>query len=564
MRKAAYAVDELFALSHRFGAAEAKQKQKLLEDIAALDRLSARRIILLHDTLYFMRAYPDNGAVLNAVHGGIAALRDIVDTYTGGDARHHAFENTGLPGSCNTYEYSYAVLLRLVKMFPGCLEIDWDGVEDQSVLGDALMLTTAAAEERGLEDEYVTLQEWLQVCKSRPSQTDLEVLLQLFRRSTLSAYQQEHAFENCELPVVYDLRTPRSGRCEVGVTPDSVVFQKRPIAKERFPLRSEILRPLTSHSRLSRAAGRQMIDVALTALCSRNLEIHSLVYANPEDVIAVDCGRGLQVVLAGVVPEFRSALESNLFFMILKNGVPIAYGPASIFLGCCEMGINLFSEFRGGEIRYIYAQFMRVLYHVAKVQYFFLVSYGMGEGNPEALKSGAFWFYRKLGFRASNPDVESLARQEEAIMRRKPGHRSSMKTLRALSYTDAYFDLSGGACKPLDFAAIGRAVSRCISTRFDGDRRRAGVTSARAVVRDLEIADIATWTADEKRGMQQLAPVICLLRGFGSWPARDKRPVVRMVRAKGGRSELDYIDAVSRVPRLANELRELGSREAAG
>ena len=66
----------------------------------------------------------------------------------------------------------------------------------------------------------------------------------------------------------------------------------------------------------------------------------------PADVCLVDCGRGLQVLLAGVLPPRRAPLEALFFFLILKNGVPIAYGPASSFLGCCEMGINLFPEFR--------------------------------------------------------------------------------------------------------------------------------------------------------------------------------------------------------------------------
>jgi len=356
------------------------------------------------------------------------------------------------------------------------------------------------------------------------------------------------------LPIAYHLSTPGSGRCEVGVIPETVHFQKRPITRGRFPLRAKIVQPLSGRRVLSPAAGRRMLDMALAALCSRNLEIYPLIYANPADVNVVECGRGVRVVLAGVLPEFRFALESILFFTILKNGVPIAYGPANIFSGCCEMGINLFPEFRGGEIRYIYAQFMRTLYHVAHVRYFFLVSYGMGEGNPEALRSGAFWFYRKLGFRASNPEVEALARKEEAIMRRRSRYRSPLKILRQLSYTDAYFDLSGGTCQPLHIGSLGRAVSRTITARFDGDRPRAERACARDLVRRLEIRDHATWTPSEKTALQRLAPLLCLPAELESWPQRDKRKLARLLRAKGGRSELDYIDQVAQLPRLEEVL----------
>ncbi|MDH3197520.1 MAG: hypothetical protein OEO21_04695, partial [Candidatus Krumholzibacteria bacterium] len=290
--------------------------------------------------------------------------------------------------------------------------------------------------------------------------------------------------------------------------------------------------------------------------------IYPLIYANPADVNVVECERGVQVVLAGVLPEFRFALESILFFTILKNGVPIAYGPANIFQGRCEMGINLFPEFRGGEIRHIYAQFMRTLYHVAHVRYFFIVSYGMGEGNPEALRSGAFWFYRKLGFRASNPDVETLARKEEAIMRRNPRHRSPLRTLRELSYTDAYFDLSGGTRKPLAIGSLGRAVSRYITARFNGDRQLAERKCTRDLVRQLDIHDYATWTPAEKNALKRLAPLLCLPAELASWPQRDKRKLARLLKAKGGRSELDYIDHVARLPRLEKVLVELACNDS--
>jgi hypothetical protein len=559
MPRSPHPVEELFALCRRFGAAEAGRKALLLETVTSLTSLSAKRIRLLHDTLYFMRAYPDNAHVLGAVVNAIAGLRSLVDTYTGGDAHHHAFANTGIPGSSNTYEFSYAVLLRLVELFPGALEVDWNEVTDKSVLGNALILTLAAGEVRGLEDEYVSFREWLRDCKSHEAETDLETVLRMFRKSTLDPRQQEHAFETCALPIVYDLIAPGSGRCEVGLMPETVFYQKQPIARERFPLRPKIIRPLSGQTLLERRVGRRMIDMALAALCSRNLEIHPLIYANPADVTVIDCNRGVQVVLVGVVPEFRPALESNLYFMILKNGVPIAYGPACIFDGCCEMGINLFPEFRGGEIRYIYAQFMRALYHAAHVRYFFLVSYGMGEGNPEALKSGAFWFYRKLGFRATEPDVEALARKEEAIMRRRPAYRSSLATLRELSYTNAYFDLSDGSCKPLDFGSVGRAVSRFMTDRFKGDRRRAERVTARELTDALGISDYAGWAPAERVALQRLAPLLSLTDALTSWPNADKPKLARLLRAKGARSELDYISHVAWLPRFAKAIGELSS-----
>jgi hypothetical protein len=557
--KTDHPIDELAALSRKFGPEVAIEKDRLLREIDPLKRLSARRIKLLHDTLYFTRAYPDNEAILRATVSLTARLRKTVEDHTGGNSGYPAFVNTGLPGSQNTHSYSYGVLHRLVEIFPGSLDIDWEQITYEPTFVDALNMAVLPSESRGLEDEFRGLREWLQDCKSDPQQTDLEIVLKLFSQSRLDPKQRVHVFETCEYPVIYRLNHPGSARSEIAVSPDTAYFQTRSFSDTRFPLRPKIVEPLKSCHRLKTKGGRRILDMSLVALCSRNLEIHPLIYAIPDDVVTTQCGRGIEVVFAGMNPEFRSVVESDFFFLILKNGVPIAYGPASVFLGCCEMGINLFSEFRGGEIRYIYAQFMRALYHLADVRYFFLTSYGMGDGNPEALRSGAFWFYRKLGFRAANPDVEALAREEKRMMRRIRGYRSSMSTLRELSLTDAYFDLSSGTCTPISFEALGLAVTRNITNDYGGNRTRAERSCVRELTRSLGIRNFAKWSSAEKAALSRLAPILVQITGLAEWPVGEKRSLAAAIRAKGGRSEFDYIEQLRGVPRLAEALHTVAS-----
>jgi hypothetical protein len=557
--KTVHPIDRLTAVSRSFGAKAAREKLAALAGIAQLERHGSRRLVELRDTLYFMRAYPDNEDVLHAATELSLSLRSIVSKQTGSDPDYPALVNTGLPGTCNRHIYSYEVLRRMVEVFPGCFEIDWPEISYEPTFVDALNLTVLPGESRGLEDEYLGLCDWLQRCKTNPAQTDLETVLRLFGKSSLSPRHQVHVFESCEYPVVYHLREPGSARCEVGLPVDRPHYQTAPFSQARFPLKTKIVNPLERHRKTEPAEGRRLIDLSLAALCSRNLEIHPLIYANPDDVLIAEVGRGLQVLLAGIRPRFRSVVETDFFFLILKNGLPISYGPASVFLGCCEMGINLFPEFRGGEIRFIYSQFMRVLYHVASVRYFFLTSYGMGDGNPEALKSGAFWFYRKLGFRATNPDVEALAREEEAIMRRKRGHRSSLATLRELSLTDAYFDLSGGACVPVNFENLSHAVTRFVRDEFGGDKHKAERAAIGRLLQLLDIRDLGAWSPTERAAFRRCAPVMVLLPGLTDWPVKEKRELAAAIRAKGGQSQFDYIRRVNRVRRLQEGLLEVAN-----
>jgi len=516
-------VHALQALSRTFGKTAAWRKGRLLREIAKTKRFRARDLLVLHDTLDFMRAYPDDAALRRSVLDQAVRLREHA-----GPAR---LRNTGFPGSSNSYAYSYGVLQQMVRIVPGCLEVDWEEVEDEQPLLDALELLVTPGENQGLEDIRITLREWLDRCKADSGRTDLEFLLDLFDRSPLPPQARVHLFEKCDLPVRYDLRVPGTGRGEVSWPAGTIHYQKRDIARDRFPLAPRIRRPIGTLETLDGPTGAALVGRSLAALCSRNLEIYPLIYANSRDVSYARCGRGLHLALVGVQPEFRSPLESLYFFLLLKNGVPVAYGPASVFAGCCEMGINLFPEFRGGEIRYLYAQLMRALHHHLGVEYFFLTSYGMGEGNEDAIRSGAFWFYRKLGFLAANPEVEALARTEEARMRAEPGYRSSRRMLRRLAPTAAYLDLSQGRRVPVDFGKLGILQSLFLTEEFGGDRARGEAQCAARIARLLKVPRDA-------RATRSLAPLLCMIPGVARWRARDRARLARALKAKDARSEV--------------------------
>jgi hypothetical protein len=174
----------------------------------------------------------------------------------------------------------------------------------------------------------------------------------------------------------------------------------------------------------------------------------------------------------------------------------------------------------------------------------------MGDGNPEALKSGAFWFYRKLGFKAANADVEALARDEEATMRRRPGYRSSLATLRELSLTDAFFDLSRGTRRPVNFEHVGHAVSRFVRDEFLGNRSRARRESILRLTELLDIRDYRSWKPDEKAALRRMAPALVLLPGLADWSAGNRRALAGAIRAKGGPGEFEYIKRVNEIEPL--------------
>ncbi len=550
------AIRELAKASGSFGPEPAGTKRRLLREIESRSRHSARGLRVLHDVLCFLRAYPDDARVLRAVESVIAKLPVWLEV-AGIDGASSALADTGFPGAVNHGELSLPLLRRMTRRIPGCFEIDWDEVEDDEHLLNALSLLVTSVECQALDDIGLDLTDWFE--SSRPSgcRTDLEFLLDLFERGTLEPTTRDLVFEDLRLPLRYALSERGAGRAEIVWPVDRVCYQRKALDRKRWPLAATIRRPFARVEGVGPSVGEELIHLAQRNLCARGLEIRTLSYANERDVTILDCGRGLRIALIGVVSRYRDPLESHYSCFVLKNGVPIAYGPSTVSLGCCEMGLNLFPEFRGAEIRFLYPQFMRAIHQVLGARYFFLTPYGMGEENPAAIRTGAFWFYRKLGFLPTNPEVEELAREEEERMRREPGYRSGPRELRRLSHTSAYLDLSEGECRPLDLGKIGLLQSRFLAERFDGDRPRAVQTCVRRLARLLGRKGVSRLPEGERRAWEILAPLLAMIPGLEHWSSSDKRALERILRRKGGVSERDVDRLLCAHGSLCSSLRDL-------
>ncbi len=529
---------ELESLINLFGKEAAERKKTILSELSQTHELPLKVLSRLNDMLCFMKAYPDNPAVLRSVCSLASSLREKCAAHNL-EGETPALENEGFPGAINRNEYSLPWIAKLARRWPSCFEIDWEEFEweGQNRLLNALGLLTTPAECQGLDDISIDLCDWFRDGRAQSHKTDLDFLLDLFSGSELQPQVRDYVFESCQIPIRYQLETPGTGRCEINWPTRSVHYQRKPLDRSRIDCSRIIKRPFAQKNHLSVKFGADLIDCAQRALSARNLEIRTLTYGNPRDVTLVDCGRGLTVALVGVIPHYRDPLECHYFCFLMKNGTPIAYGPGTVSMGCCEIGLNLFPEFRGAEVRFLYPQLMRSLYQIIGARYFFLTPYGMGENNAAAIKTGAFWFYRKLGFKADNAKVEELALQEELRMKAEPGYRSDKKMLRRLSHTSAYFDLSDGSVAPINLGAIGLQQSRFIAAEYAGDRQRAVSSSILQVRKKLGAGSLDKLGDDERRGWQVLAPILAAIPDLESWSKKDKILALRIIKAKGGPSE---------------------------
>jgi len=129
--------------------------------------------------------------------------------------------------------------------------------------------------------------------------------------------------------------------------------------------------------------------------------------------------------------------------MFFKNGVPAGYVEVLSLCERAEVGFNLYYTFREGESAWLYARLLRLFHQVLGVTCFSVDPYQIGHENAEAVDSGAFWFYRKLGFRPTSPEVVRLVAREESRMQKTPGYRSSKRTLEKLADGHLLYEISG-------------------------------------------------------------------------------------------------------------------------
>jgi hypothetical protein len=188
--------------------------------------------------------------------------------------------------------------------------------------------------------------------------------------------------------------------------------------------------------------------------------------------------------------------------------------------------------------------------------------YQIGLDNEEAIKSGAFWFYRKLGFRPGRPELARITEREEQKMAATPGYRTPARTLRRLATGHMFLELPGterGVWDRFRVRHIGFAVQRRMAGRWAGDADKMRAGSVASVWRTLALR-AGAWSGPARKALEALAPMLALVPDLDRWSVDQKRALARIVHAKAGATEVDYLRLLRRHRKLRAVIVRLGSR----
>jgi hypothetical protein len=583
---------ELEAYRYRFGTREAARVVMLLNRLEAARFPDPPSLIRFHEALMFLRAFPHSPSVLRKTESLLNNFWKKVVALRKSGANMDAFdplEVSGIAGTTMEDTLSFDLANWLTRRLPGKVEIAWDHYDPGRELGTIGPRFLPLLEDDAQVEADTPWRRWLETAAGKKG-PDPAWLVQRFSDLPLPPAQKAELYESLRVPLRWHLgnsrvsrtrnlssrlstqnlssRATRRERSDRGESRD-LVFPARRVFYHEGPLisRSEVSlarelskRPPTL-TKLSRRQGETIIDTIREVMLVRYRELYGTTLGDPSSVVRADVGRGVSIYLWNLPPERRLPLRAYVAGFTLKNGVPINYIEA---IGLCEwmeVGFNTFYTFRGGEVGWIYAQVLRCLCHLMGTTCISVYPYQLGHDNEEAIESGAFWFYRKLGFRPGRADLQRLVEHEELKIAANRNYRTPARTLKRLAAGHVFYDLPGsevGAWNTFSTRNIALRVNRRMAKQFDGDSGLIRRESVRAVARVLGL-NPSSWTSLEQTSLGNFALVLALIPELSSWTNAQRQAVAQLIRAKSKPDEMRYLHLTQQHDRLREALLKLGS-----
>jgi hypothetical protein len=422
-------LDRLEAAKRQFGSHASLEK--LLGSLGRRRFRDAQSLIRFHEALLFFRAYPANVRILRLADRLLVSFPDRIGTDL---APFEEPDVSGISGTALSAVFTYEMARWLARHHPNSIDIDWKG-SDASLLGPLLSRLHPPFAEDALVEANIPYLDWFRAAKGNVKASDLRWLISRLDKVPLPENVLSDLYAHAELALRWNLDNLPTTRTNLRL-PGVRRFFYHPdplLRRADVSLDAELKSPPLAIAKLSRRRGEQMLDLARETSAMRFRELHGFTYGDPSEVNRVELGRGVAVFVSSVLPDHRLPVRVYHAGLIFKNGVPIGYVETLTFKKQMEVGFNLYYTFREGETAWLYARLLRLFHQLLGVTLFTVDPYQLGLHNEEAIESGAFWFYRKLGFRPADARVAKLLATEEKRLRAQPNYRTAARILRRLA-----------------------------------------------------------------------------------------------------------------------------------
>lgn len=556
-------LDRLENARRHFGPGQHQQIEALLERIWKKRFKNAETLISYHESLLFLEAYPQSAHIRQLVERELSSFVKRVEYLETIDADDLSDldepEVSGIGGRSVSDTFSYYIVRWLAERHPAQIAFDWDWFEGENRLGATWPRFMPLLEEDAEVEANVPYRAWLRNAKGRAK--EVAWLIGRFESLPLSDKERAELYNSLQLFVRW---TPSLGATRTGMNlrVPKIFYHRQPLIRRRdVSLSEEISATSPALKRLPAERGEAILDMARAASTIRYRELYGFTHGDARRVYRADLGRGVELFLTTAPPGARLPLRAYHAAMIFKNGVPVGYFEGLSLFERMESGFNLYYSFRDGETAWIYARTLNVFHKFLGVTTFALDPYQIGHENEEGIESGAFWFYRKLGFRPASPELLRLTLAEEKKIAARASYRTPKTKLRKLASGPMAFALderNAGDWDRFQIRNLGMAVGRRMATAFKGDAQKMRAESVRRLAGALGI-ETSRWRPVEISSLSDFAIVLSLIGDLRDWTSEEKDHLVRIIRAKAGPDERRYLKLMQKHARLRAEMIRLGS-----
>lgn len=518
----------LKSLSANMDAGVGQKKSNLIYILSTQKIPSAKALLEYHHLLLFISGYSQSKEIYTCARLALLELKETVkQKYPGWET---ALSNTGIANTDIRSTYSFDALDKMNSLFGkniSLLSIDSKPQNTETILNTVLPAVT-----RNEWNNHHLASSTAQV-KKLGRKDSLHWLLQTFRNAEVDGETRDYLFDALEVFSKW--------KVEKGIT------QSRSLEREPFIHREEFIRQVDLSAVLKDAKYKtyslsendksNLENTALEVLAALLRETDPVTYADSRYTELFDMGRGFDIALFTMQPQRRLALESYIGYVGFKNRVPIAYGGAWITGNYARIGINIFPWFRGGESAWIFAQLMRIYHQEYNVKCFNVEPYQIGKNNSDGIKSGAFWFYYRMGYRPQQKDLAVLAEKEFAKILANKKYRSPSSTLLQLANARMLLEISKTSHN--DSAFYSEAIRNFVTENYNGDFNAAQQACFLQIMKYWNIKE--KFSANEKKWFLQYSLLLAIIPGSAKWSAADRKTFIQMVKEKAEGSEKEFV-----------------------
>lgn len=411
-------LDQLAAMKGRFGKEAARTATTLLKTVQELRLRQPADLIRLHETVLFLRAYPQSPRVLRLAD-------EILFSFAGRLKRadpepFEAPEVSGIAGTGLSTSFSCEFASSLVARHGSALRIDWDAFERPDRLGPVLAKLLPAAFEDWSVEPHIDWRRWFEA-----AHCTLPWLL---------AHIDPATYDSLEVPLRWEIGSSQAARSRTRLARSRIFYHDGPLIRRAdVSIGEEFRAAAMAVKRIESSRAQKILETIVDTSAVRYRELWGFSHPDLNHFYHADFGRGVDFYYCGIPKEWRLPFRAYHAGMYFKNGVPLGYFEGLSFFEHMQVGFNLYYTFREGETAWLYARTLKLFRERLGVNCFTVDPYQLGDGNEEAVASGAYWFYRKLGFEPVTEEIAALSDREEEKIASRPGYRTSPAILRRLA-----------------------------------------------------------------------------------------------------------------------------------